>query len=102
MISMTNVSKWFGSFQVLKTVNLEVKTGDRVVVCGPSGSGKSTLIRCINGLEDLQEGEITVNGILLTPLAVTKDNLNVIVDKGWITKAEVCGGVDPAKTPYCK
>jgi D-xylose transport system substrate-binding protein len=45
---------------------------------------------------------ITVNGILLTPLAVTKDNLNVIVDKGWITKAEVCGGVDPAKTPYCK
>jgi len=66
MISMTNVSKWFGSFQVLKTVNLEVKTGDRVVVCGPSGSGKSTLIRCINGLEDHQEGEITVNGILLT------------------------------------
>ena len=45
---------------------------------------------------------ITVNGILLTPLAVTKDNLNVIVDKGWITKAEVCAGVDPAKTPYCK
>jgi len=45
---------------------------------------------------------ISVNGILLTPLAVTKDNLNVIVDKGWITKAEVCAGVDPAKTPYCK
>ena len=45
---------------------------------------------------------ITVNGILLTPLAVTKDNLNVIVDKGWITKSEVCAGVDPAKTPYCK
>ena len=45
---------------------------------------------------------ITVNGVLLTPLAVTKDNLNVIVDKGWITKAEVCAGVDPTKTPYCK
>jgi D-xylose transport system substrate-binding protein len=45
---------------------------------------------------------ISVNGILLTPLAVTKDNLNVIVDKGWITKAEVCAGVDPTKTPYCK
>jgi len=45
---------------------------------------------------------VTVDGILLTPLAVTKDNLNVIVDKGWITKAEVCAGVDPAKTPYCK
>ena len=45
---------------------------------------------------------VKINGILLTPLAVTKDNLNVIVDKGWITKAEVCAGVDPAKTPYCK
>jgi len=45
---------------------------------------------------------ITVNGVLLTPLAITKDNLNVIVDKGWITKAEVCAGVDPAKTAYCK
>jgi len=45
---------------------------------------------------------VTVNSVLLTPLAVTKDNLNVIVDKGWITKAEVCAGVDPAKTPYCK
>jgi D-xylose transport system substrate-binding protein len=45
---------------------------------------------------------IKINGILLTPLAVTKDNLNVIVDKGWITKAEVCAGVDPSKTPYCK
>jgi D-xylose transport system substrate-binding protein len=45
---------------------------------------------------------VSVPGILLTPLAITKDNLNVIVDKGWITKAEVCAGVDPAKTPYCK
>ena len=45
---------------------------------------------------------VSISGILLTPLAVTKDNLNVIVDKGWITKAEVCAGVDPAKTPYCK
>ena len=45
---------------------------------------------------------VTVDGILLTPLAVTKDNLNVIVDKGWITKAEVCAGVKPEMTPYCK
>ena len=45
---------------------------------------------------------ITVDHVLSTPLAVTKDNLNVIVDKGWITKDEVCAGVDPAKTPYCK
>ena len=45
---------------------------------------------------------VKVNGILLTPLAVTKDNLNVIVDKGWITKAEVCAGVKPGATPFCK
>ncbi|MGA2492690.1 MAG: D-xylose ABC transporter substrate-binding protein [Roseiarcus sp.] len=58
----------------------------------------------IEGVKPFSGGakHITVNGILLTPLAVTKDNLNVIVDKGWITKAEVCAGVDPAKTPYCK
>ena len=58
----------------------------------------------ISGVKPFSGGakHITVNGILLTPLAVTKDNLNVIVDKGWITKAEVCAGVDPAKTPYCK
>jgi D-xylose transport system substrate-binding protein len=58
----------------------------------------------IEGVKPFSGGakHITVNGVLLTPLAVTKDNLNVIVDKGWITKAEVCAGVDPAKTPYCK
>ena len=58
----------------------------------------------ISGVKPFSGGakHITVNGILLTPLAVTKDNLNVIVDKGWITKAEVCAGVDAAKTPYCK
>ena len=58
----------------------------------------------IEGVKPFSGGakHITVNGVLLTPLAVTKDNLNVIVDKGWITKAEVCAGVAPAKTPYCK
>jgi D-xylose transport system substrate-binding protein len=58
----------------------------------------------ISGVKPFSGGAkgVKVNGILLTPLAVTKDNLNVIVDKGWITKAEVCAGVDPAKTPYCK
>ena len=65
-IVIRDLSKWFGSFQVLKGINLEVKRGERVVVCGPSGSGKSTVIRCINALEPFQAGEIVVNGVRLT------------------------------------
>jgi len=63
MISIKNVSKWYGSFQVLTGCSTEVKNGEVVVVCGPSGSGKSTLIKCVNGLEPFQKGEITVDGI---------------------------------------
>jgi general L-amino acid transport system ATP-binding protein len=66
IISLQNVNKWFGDFQVLKDVNLEVKKKERIVVCGPSGSGKSTMIRCINRLEEHQEGKIVVDGIELT------------------------------------
>jgi general L-amino acid transport system ATP-binding protein len=61
-VSLRGVNKWFGEFQVLKDVSLEVAAGERIVVCGPSGSGKSTLIRCINRLEQHQEGLIRVNG----------------------------------------
>ena len=63
MISMKNVSKWYGSFQVLTNCSTEVAKGEVVVVCGPSGSGKSTLIKCVNMLEPFQKGEITVEGI---------------------------------------
>ena len=63
MISMKNVSKWYGSFQVLNDCSTEVSKGEVVVVCGPSGSGKSTLIKCVNGLEPFQKGSITVDGI---------------------------------------
>ena len=66
MIEMAGVHKWFGSFHVLKDINLTVKKGERIVVCGPSGAGKSTLIRCINRLEEHQQGQIIVNGIELT------------------------------------
>ena len=66
IISLSNVNKWFGDFQVLQDVNLEVKRKERIVVCGPSGSGKSTMIRCINRLEEHQEGTIIVDGIELT------------------------------------
>jgi ABC-type polar amino acid transport system ATPase subunit len=60
------VHKWFGSFHALDDINLEVRPGERIVICGPSGSGKSTMIRCVNGLEDHQEGLITVDGVELT------------------------------------
>ena len=66
IISLQNVNKWFGDFHVLQDVSLEVKKKERIVVCGPSGSGKSTMIRCINRLEEHQEGTIIVDGIELT------------------------------------
>ncbi len=65
IIEAKNVSKWYGAFKALTDVNLTVRKGERIVICGPSGSGKSTLIRCFNRLEAHQEGEITVNGIRL-------------------------------------
>jgi len=66
IIEMKNVNKWFGDFQVLKNVNLDVNQKQKIVVCGPSGSGKSTLIRCINRLEEHQKGTIIVDGNELT------------------------------------
>jgi len=66
IISLSQVSKYFGQFQALNKVSLEIQTGERVVVCGPSGSGKSTMIRCINRLEEHDEGTIIVDGIELT------------------------------------
>ena len=66
MIEMRMMNKWFGEFHVLKDINLEVRRGERVVVCGPSGSGKSTMIRCINRLEEHQKGDIVVDGVELT------------------------------------
>jgi len=66
MIEMRHVNKWYGAFQVLKDISLTVSRGERVVICGPSGSGKSTAIRCINRLEQHQEGQIFVEGVELT------------------------------------
>ena len=66
IINIENVNKWFGDFQVLKDINLEVQSKQKIVVCGPSGSGKSTLIRCINRLEEHQEGKIIVDGTELS------------------------------------
>ena len=66
IIRLAGVNKWFGDFHVLKDVDLAVARGERIVICGPSGSGKSTLIRCINRLEEHQEGTIVVDGVTLT------------------------------------
>ena len=66
IIQMKDVSKWFGDFQVLKDINLEVGLKQKIVVCWPSGSGKSTLIRCINRLEEHQKGKIIVDGFELS------------------------------------
>jgi general L-amino acid transport system ATP-binding protein len=65
-IEITGMNKWYGTFHVLRDINLTVNRGERIVVCGPSGSGKSTLIRCINALEEHQKGQITVDGTKLS------------------------------------
>jgi len=72
IIQIQKVNKWFGDFQVLKEIDLEVKAKEKIVVCGPSGSGKSTLIRCINRLEEHQKGTIIVDGI-----EISEDTKNI-------------------------
>ncbi|KKK89246.1 hypothetical protein LCGC14_2735040, partial [marine sediment metagenome] len=66
MIEIIDMHKWFGEFHVLQGINLTVREKERIVICGPSGSGKSTLIRCINRLEEHQQGQIVVEGTELT------------------------------------
>ena len=66
IVSLKGVNKWYGQFHALRDINLDVAQGERIVICGPSGSGKSTMIRCINRLEEHQQGSIVVDGIELT------------------------------------
>jgi polar amino acid transport system ATP-binding protein len=73
MIEMEGVEKWFGSFKALNDINLAVRAGEKIVLCGPSGSGKSTLLRCINRLESYEKGRVLVEGIHLTDDAKTID-----------------------------
>ena len=74
-IRMIGVNKWYGAFHVLRDINLEVASGEKIVLCGPSGSGKSTLIRCINRLEEHQAGKLIVDGIELTRDLKSIDNV---------------------------
>ncbi len=75
VIEFKNVNKWYGKFQVLKEINFHVNKNEKIIICGPSGSGKSTLIRCINGLEQHQEGNVFVQG---TELDKTLKNIEKI------------------------
>lgn len=75
VIELNNVNKWYGDFHVLTDINLKVKSGERIVICGPSGSGKSTMIRCLNRLEAHQKGDIIIEG---TPLTNDIRNIEVI------------------------
>src|SRR5260370_35866489 len=83
MISLKNVSKWYGGFQVLTDCSTEVSKGEVVVVCGPSGSGKSTLIKTVNGLEPFQKGTITVDGVSVndpkTNLSKLRSRIGMVV-----------------------
>ncbi len=78
IIRIEKIGKWFGQFQVLTDVDLTVKAGERIVICGPSGSGKSTLIRCINHLEKVQQGRIVVDGIELTGHHHARKNIDAV------------------------
>jgi general L-amino acid transport system ATP-binding protein len=82
IIELKNVNKWFDKFQALKDVSLEVSQQEKIVICGPSGSGKSTLIRCINRLEEHQEGEIVVDGNEIS--AETKDIEKIRAEVGMV------------------
>ena len=82
IIELKNVNKWFDKFQALKDVSLEVKSQEKIVICGPSGSGKSTLIRCINRLEEHQEGQIIVDGNEISEK--TKDIEKIRADVGMV------------------
>ena len=81
IIQIDGLNKWYGEFHVLKDISLQVRTGEKIVICGPSGSGKSTLIRCINALESYQSGSLTVQG---TSLNDNKDTRAVREDVGMV------------------
>jgi len=73
IIEIKNLSKWYGDFRVLHDITASINRGECVVICGPSGSGKSTLLRCVNGLEDFQEGDVIIDGISIKEISHTKE-----------------------------
>lgn len=88
MITLKNVSKWYGHFQVLTDCSTEVKKGEVVVVCGPSGSGKSTLIKTVNGTEPIQQGQIIVDGTTVNDKRPISPNC--ARGSGWYSSISSC------------
>ena len=95
MIDIKNVSKWYGSFQVLKDCSTSVEKGEVVVVCGPSGSGKSTLIKTVNALEPFQQGEIIVDGV---NVGDPKTDLPKLRTSGWCSSISNSSRTFPLST----
>ena len=91
MIEMEHVEKWYGEFKALSDVNLTVRQGEKIVLCGPSGSGKSTLIRCINHLETYSKGRILVDGIQLSHASKTIDKVRAEVGMVHVNNPTVGG-----------
>ena len=89
MIVMQGVEKWYGTFQALIDINLTVRAGEKIVLCGPSGSGKSTLIRCINHLETYQKGRILIDGTPLDDNA-GDDRHRCAARSGWCSSSSTC------------
>ena len=89
IITFDKVNKWYGNnFHVLRDIDLHVKKGERIVICGPSGSGKSTLIRCINRLEEYQEGKLVVDGIELTDDVKAIEKIRA--KSAWCSSSSTC------------
>ena len=90
-IEIRNMNKWYGDFHVLKNINLEVRKGEKIVICGPSGSGKSTMIRCINRLEEHQKGDIIVDGT-----EISEDTKNIMLESwalAWYSNTLTCSHI---------
>ncbi|GAB5435760.1 MAG: hypothetical protein FalmKO_08850 [Falsiruegeria mediterranea] len=90
-IEINNMNKWYGSFHVLRDINLTVNQGERIVIAGPSGSGKSTLIRCLNALEEHQQGKIVVDGTELSNDLKTSTRSGPRL--GWCSSTSTCSRI---------
>jgi len=91
IVGIAGLNKWYGDFHVLRDIDLDVAKSERIVICGPSGSGKSTLIRCINALEEFQEGRIVVDGIELGPIC--GGSMRSGAKSAWCSRVSICSRI---------
>ncbi len=88
IVSIAGLNKWYGDFHVLRDINLDVAKGERIVICGPSGSGKSTLIRCINALEEFQEGASSSTALNSGPICA--GSTKSAARSAWFSRVSIC------------